>query len=548
MKYEKIILIAAAGLFLWFLGAHDLWAPDEPFFGEGAREMLVDGQWLVSHVNGVLNTHKPPLFFWLIAIFSIPLGAVTEFTARLPSVLAGLGTLWLTMRLGLRWYGAKTAALAGVILMTTFMFWDKARWSQTDSVLCFLIWLSLFAFDRFRSGSGSGRWWGVLFWFALVLAVLDKGPVGLLLPLGIAVITLTLDRGWGRIGQFAPLLGPLVFVAVASAWIIAVDLWGPPEYSVLGALKEHFVERGIHGMHHAQPPWYYLSRLPTSIMPWAGLIPGALYLAWKRRSVKTDRLALVCCVFVFVFFTISTEKRDLYMLPSFPAWALLFANLIATACRLDRTGENSFEINKKWVTLGHGIVLGLVTLVALGLPFVASDIDEIPYWMACVVALILLVLGTSSLFFVFRKKPVSMILASGAGMYVAYLFTAAVIYPSMEPVKSARSFALEMKEITATSRSEGNQVLAWRIGNLPNAFAFYSDGVYTLETTDANVLIDHMNQEAEVFALVLADDLNESMRQSLSHSWVVEDTLLSRRHVLLLSNVPHAKGKPLLAP
>ena len=63
MTAPRWLLIGAAVLFFWFLGGHDLWAPDEPFFAEGAREMVVDGQWLVPHVNGVVNNHKPPLFF-----------------------------------------------------------------------------------------------------------------------------------------------------------------------------------------------------------------------------------------------------------------------------------------------------------------------------------------------------------------------------------------------------------------------------------------------------------------------------------------------------
>lgn len=84
------VLLAATVLFLWQLGEHDLWAPDEPYFAEGAREMVVDGRWTVPHVNGKVSPDKPPLFFWLIALFSLPLGTVTSFTARLPSALAAL--------------------------------------------------------------------------------------------------------------------------------------------------------------------------------------------------------------------------------------------------------------------------------------------------------------------------------------------------------------------------------------------------------------------------------------------------------------------------
>ncbi len=94
-------------------------------------------------------------------------------------------------------------------------------------------------------------------------------------------------------------------------------LWGPAEYSVWGALKEHFVDRGIHGMHHAQPWWYYAKVLPPQLLPWTFLVPGALVLAWRRRD-RTDRFLLVTVIFVVLFFSISTEKRTLYVLPGIP--------------------------------------------------------------------------------------------------------------------------------------------------------------------------------------------------------------------------------------
>ena len=336
MKPDRAVLIFAAVLFMWFLGAHDLWAPDEPFFGEGAREMVADGQWLVTHVNGVVNSHKPPLFFWLIAIFSLPLGAVSEFTARLPSVLAALGTLVLVMRLGRRWYGPKTAAVAGLVLATTYMFWDKARWSQIDSLLCFLIWVALSAFEAWRAGDADGRRAGALFWGVAGLAVLAKGPVGLLLPLGIVIAVLAVERDLGALRRFAPLVGPSVFILVTGAWALAATLWGPAEYSVIGALREHFVERGMHGMHHVRPFWYYAERLPLSLLPWTGLLPGALVVAWRNRRLSTGvRLALVAAVFVVVFFSISTEKRDLYVLPALPALALMMSCLLYTSDAAD---------------------------------------------------------------------------------------------------------------------------------------------------------------------------------------------------------------------
>ena len=109
MRPSRAVLLLAALLFAWNIWGYDLWAPDEPYFGEGAREMVADGQWAVPHVNGVVTTDKPPLFFWLIALFSLPFGTVLSATARLPSVLAGLATVALTMRLGRRMWGERAA-------------------------------------------------------------------------------------------------------------------------------------------------------------------------------------------------------------------------------------------------------------------------------------------------------------------------------------------------------------------------------------------------------------------------------------------------------
>ena len=537
MKAERTVLVLAAVLFLWFLGAHDLWAPDEPFFGEGAREMLSDGQWLVTHVNGVVNSHKPPLFFWLIAVFSLPLGAVNEFTARLPSVLAALGTLVLIMRLGRRWFGPKTAALAGVLLATTYMFWDKARWSQIDALLCFLIWVALSAFEAWRSGDADGRRAGALFWCAAGLAVLAKGPVGLLLPLGIVVVALAIERDLGSLRRFAPVVGPLVFVLVTGAWALAATLWGPSDYSVLGALREHFVERGMHGMHHVRPFWYYAERLPLSLLPWTGLLPGALVVAWRNRRRSAGlRLALVASVFVVVFFSISTEKRDLYVLPALPAFALMMSVLVARVSPWRDEVDEIADLSRRWVTVGQLVVGGLFVLVALAVPFVGDRAEYLPSWMVFMVGGVLLATGAGALVTALRGRTVESVGVTAGGMAVLYLATTALVYPAMEPRKSSRSFALTIKEITAESRGEGHEVMAWRAGNIPTAVAFYSDGLYTTESNDAEDLAKHLRQEALVYAVVRMDNIEEIPADVRERMMVLHQQRLSRKDLALVAN------------
>jgi len=536
-KTERWVLVLSALLFAWFLGAHDLWAPDEPFFGEGAREMLIDGQWLVTHVNGVVNSHKPPLFFWLIAIFSIPLGAVTEVTARLPSVLAALGTLVLVMRLGRRWFGPRTAAVAGVLLATSYMFWDKARWSQIDALLCFLIWVALSAFDAWRAGDADGRKAGMLFWAAAGLAVLAKGPVGLLIPLGIAVAVLAVERDLGSFRRFAPLVGPLTFVLVTGSWAVAATLWGPAEYSVIGALREHFVERGMHGMHHVRPFWYYGERLPLSLLPWTGLLPGALVLAWRNRKTSAGlRVAFVATVFVVVFFSISTEKRDLYVLPAFPAIALMMAALVATIAGWRDEIRGLPEMHRRWITIGQAIVGGFFSLVALAVPFLHDRVEYLPSWMVYLLGGVLLATGAATLVTAMRGRAFPSVVATAAGMAVLYLAATAVVLPAMEPRKSSRTFALEIKKITAESRAAGHDVVAWRAGNIPVAIAFYSDGLYTVDTNDVEVLTRHLRQDALVYAVVLMSELEEIPADAIEGMQIHAERRLSRRDLALVSN------------
>jgi 4-amino-4-deoxy-L-arabinose transferase-like glycosyltransferase len=538
-RHAAVFAIAAL-LFLWQLGGRDLWAPDEPYFAEGAREMVVEGQWWVPHVNGVVSTDKPPLFFWTIALLSLPGGEVTGWTARLPSALAALGTLLLVLRLAARRWGGRTAWIAGLVLATTLMFWDKARWGQIDSLLCLLIWSALSAFEAWRAGEADGRRAGLLFWLAVALAVLAKGPVGLLLPLGIALATLWSDGRLGAWRRFAPVAGPLLFAAVVGAWMAAATVSAAGEYSVWGALREHFVERGIHGMHHRQPPWYYVEVLPVQLLPWTGLVPGALVLAWRRRRADaTSRLLLVVAAFVVVFFSVSTEKRDLYVLPAVPAFALLVAAFVDAVAFAGAAGEAEPPVRRRWLLAGQAAVGTLLAVVGLALPIAAAGRDEVPGWMAWVVAAMLLATGVGMLWGC-RRSPRLAALAPAAGFAAAYLFAVTFAYPALEPRKSARWFARIAAAATAEARAAGGRVITHDLSNVPEALAFYGDAFYTVPVASREEVERHLARPKESWALVRGrtfEALPPELRSRLS---VVAADRLSRRDVLLVVNRPGA--------
>lgn len=496
-----LVLLLAAVLLLWNLWGYDLWAPDEPYFGEGAREMIADGHWLVPHVIGEVTTDKPPLFFWLIALLSLPFGGVSAATARLPSVLAALGTLALTMRLARQWWGARTAALAGVFLTTMVLFWRQARSAQIDSLLCFLILVSLLAFEAFRNGSAKGRTAGLLFWGAAAAATLAKGPVGLLIPLLVALLTLAFDHDLRKMRRFAPLAGPALFLLLTGAWAGATLLAGD-EYSVFDALRRHFFERTLHGMHHVQPPWYYLTTLPVGLLPWTGIVIGGLLLAWRERRDPRLRFLLVWSLTVVLMFSISTEKRDLYVLPALPAFALLAAGFVAAW--ESRDGVRASVPSRAWITLSLGIFGVLATGVALALPAAAGrarlpiDVGAISWQLAALLA----PGGLTILVLALRRRWTAAIAATAITISLCYLLAQATVLPALNPIKSVRQFALELKGATGEYRAAGNPVLTFGLRNVPRAIAFYSDGVYLQEVQDARQLEQALSGPAPVYAAI----------------------------------------------
>src|SRR5881628_381033 len=173
--------------------AHDF--PDVRLVGgpEVVREIDLTGSWAVLRDNQQLYFEKPPLYPWLAALFSLPWGRPTEFALRLPSSLAALLGLFVVFYLGRGLFGRRTGALAAVILATTYGYFMEARWAHPDMLWTFWLLLSCLAFQRAYASGGNWRWL-VVFYLSLGLAILTKGPHGLLIPL-LAVLVFLASAG-----------------------------------------------------------------------------------------------------------------------------------------------------------------------------------------------------------------------------------------------------------------------------------------------------------------------------------------------------------------
>ena len=333
-----LLLAGAALLLLARLGAIDFWAPDEPRYGQIAEELrsLEHGPsgLLLLHLNGEPYDQKPPLYFWLAALAGAPGGRVSELAARLPSALAGLATLWIVMQLGTGMLGRCSGLLGAALLLTVFEFARSARRAQLDILLTLCVVLALAAFWRIDRRAGR-RGDLALLHGALGLGVLTKGPVALLVPLLAMAAYLAWERRLAELGRLLKPWALVLSLGPGIAWLAAAS-WLAPAGFLDTAVIDNLLGRFFAGSSHARPAYYYLYQFPVNFLPWTLLWPLVAWFAVTRvfregadaERARAWRFLLAWVGAALLFFSLSTGKRGLYLLPVFPAAALLCADAL----------------------------------------------------------------------------------------------------------------------------------------------------------------------------------------------------------------------------
>lgn len=302
------------------LGAENVWSKDEARDGLVAREMIETGHWLIPHLGGRVYHYKPPLFHWLVASIS-PRG-VTEWTLRLPSVLAAAATVALTYAIGRRLGPPLTGLVAAAVLLSSTTFVEWARIGRLEMVL--LAWLTLAFWSSLRWLDEGRRCHAVVLGLALGLGCLTKGPVGLA-PLGILLVALAFLRRWPRRAGADLGLALALAVALPAAWLglAAVTHAEVGEYLRAVIPRFAFEVRVTRDQHPLVAP----EAVGVGFLPWTPVLLGALVILARRwwTSWRALVLPLLWAGFIFVTFTLFISPRAVYFLPIFPPLALLVA-------------------------------------------------------------------------------------------------------------------------------------------------------------------------------------------------------------------------------
>lgn len=328
-RFGLLILFCCSLLYLWGLGALPFYTKGEPREATVVWEIYTSGEWILPLRNGHIIPSKPPLFHWLGALLSLGGGELNELSIRLPSALLAITGVLLTYLTGVSLWGAEAGLIAGLILATSFEWVRAATTARVDMTLTVCM-VAAFLFFQFLYRRGAASRLESLFFFLLLgLATLAKGPVGALLPGLTIVVFLLLRRDLGFLKRLSVISGGILFILVAGSWY-GLALWqGGDAFFRTQIMKENvmrFFASNAAGAGHEHPFYYFIPNLFLGMAPWSFFLPALAYFLYQRRkTLHADGLLypLVWAATVFLFYSAASGKRTVYILPLYPALALL---------------------------------------------------------------------------------------------------------------------------------------------------------------------------------------------------------------------------------
>jgi 4-amino-4-deoxy-L-arabinose transferase-like glycosyltransferase len=291
--------------------------------------MLLLGDWVTPHHNFLPTLDKPAAFYWSVASAFKAFG-FSEWAARLPSVLAALGCLLLVYRFARSLWGEREALWSTLILLTSVSFFVFARVVIGDMTLSFFTTLALAAFfaavqaetPRQRSLQCA------LMYAALGAGTLVKGLVAVALPAMAMLWYLLLTRRWSLLRRLQPGRGAIIYFAIVAPWYALAEVRNPG-YLRYFLLEEHLARYATAEFERTRP-WYFLPVVAViSFLPWAALLPQLARDLWRKRSDPGTQFLLGWALLPLIFFSFSQSQLPQYILPVFPAFALLSGRHLA---------------------------------------------------------------------------------------------------------------------------------------------------------------------------------------------------------------------------
>ena len=387
-----LIAIAAAALYLPFLGRPALWEPDEGRYAEIAREMVVTGDYVTPRDDQQRYFEKPPLVYWAEAAAIEAFGA-NEFAVRLPSALCSVAQVVVTSMIAEAMLGPEAGMLAAMTLALSPLFFGFARFATLDPALAFFLTAAIGSFYAAAREptfeSRRARLWMIVAAAMLALGTLTKGPVALVLGGTIAFGWLIVEKRTREISKM-PIVGcAIVYVAIVVPWFALAESRNP------GFLRFFFIhehlKRYFQSSEHGWGPWFFVPIVIGGTWPWIFFAPSGFREMYSTGSAdnlsrRSDaRLLAIWFGLIFILFSIPRSKLGSYILPGVPPIAIAAGYGLA---RLRALSAVQRERVLRWFVAINAI--GAVAGAALALDLI-HPIHPSLAWDAVFVALFILV-------------------------------------------------------------------------------------------------------------------------------------------------------------
>lgn len=584
-NYVALLIIFVSLLFLFNLGKRGLWAPDEPRYAQVASEMWESKDFVLPHLNGEKYPDKPPVHFWLIILFSLPFGKITELSARLPSAMAGIGCVITIYYLGKQIFSSseegilnsqsttdnhqstqsfntkRIGFLASLILATSIGFLIVSRRVSFDGLLTFFVTLSLFCFYTGYTRKERNTKFFLLSYVFMGIATLTKGPVGFAIPILVISTFLCIVKFKNyqtefRIRDMHIGMGGLIVFSIPLLWVLGIYLQGGLEHTKEVVFTQN-IGRTVNSWSHNQPFYYFFTTFPLHFLPWSIFIPSVVihYL----KTIKTARckqvtngeldnntmdsgnnpspflFPAVWFIVVFTFFSIMSCKRSGYILLLYPAASLFVAWFLDSFI--------SFASDRKFRKIGYipfKFVYSILIVMSLGFPVWIYYHYRESFGSILPISAVFICGALLSAKYLSKSKPSKALICSFIIFLITVMLGTQTVIPWLNVKKTARYFCENMNRIVGVDDK-------FACFDLPKkeAYLFYTGRNSIKVIHDINKLNEYFNPSKKAYLLLNARSL-EKVRNSVNIKlYTLLKDSIGHRTIVLISNSPFQLNKRL---
>ncbi|PWE17891.1 glycosyltransferase family 39 protein [Marinicauda salina] len=404
---------------------------DEARYAQATSQMWESGDFIDIRFQDEPRYVKPVGIYWMQVVTTAPWGADAPIGAhRLPSLFGALlavaATAWLTAR----FYGSSAGFAAGLILALCFAMQIESRTAKTDAALLaagvFAQGALMMLMTRVREARPAFIGWPAVFWAAHGAALLIKGPIILMVSVLTLVGYVAWTRDWRALGRLRPLPGVGLALAIFLPWVIAITAATGGDFLQESVGHALLGKVGEADDSHGGPFGYHTLLSPVTLWPGAALLGLAGLYAWSRRGENETRFLIAWILPTWLVFELVQTKLPHYVLPTFPAIAMLAALAMVEAPAL---------LERLRAKLLHGVIAALVVLVGLvlsALPVAGAWYFDQPIGAASWIASILGLTATVSAGLLAVRPSPDQLLATGVATAAFYAALFGVAIPGID--------------------------------------------------------------------------------------------------------------------